>query len=171
MAYPQKKTDLKSALHQGTDHEALKQRYQEGITSQELVQLLQASGMRFSEATLRKYVQLGLLPRSQRVARAQKGRGSIGLYPIAVVRMIEEIKSGIRSNATLDQLKQQQGLTVHHEALNKRFDELMEQLTLQSQKLPTAQLRRAVDTQIKLAQEEFAQIEQRLLGIAQQLQS
>ena len=35
--------------------------------------------MKFSEATLRKYVQLGLLPRSVRVGRKGKHQGSQGI--------------------------------------------------------------------------------------------
>ena len=38
-------------------------------------------GEPLSEATFRKYVQLGLLPRSVRVGRKGKHRGSQGLYP------------------------------------------------------------------------------------------
>ena len=37
-----------------------------GFTSQELVSAFQARGVRFSEANLRRYVQLGLVPRSRR---------------------------------------------------------------------------------------------------------
>jgi hypothetical protein len=40
-----------------------------GLTSRQIVDVFTARGFRFSEATLRKYVQLGLLPRSIRVGR------------------------------------------------------------------------------------------------------
>ena len=38
-----------------------------GLTSRQIVDVFETRGIRFSEATLRKYVQLGLLPRSVRV--------------------------------------------------------------------------------------------------------
>ena len=53
----------------------------QGLTSRQIVDLFETRGIRFSEATLRKYVQLGLLPRSVRVGRKGKHRGSCGLYP------------------------------------------------------------------------------------------
>jgi hypothetical protein len=45
----------------------LESKYSEGIASDAVVKLFQGKGLRFSEATLRKYVQLGLLPVSRRV--------------------------------------------------------------------------------------------------------
>ena len=36
----------------------------DGMTSRQIVDVFETRGIRFSEATLRKYVQLGLLPRS-----------------------------------------------------------------------------------------------------------
>lgn len=52
-----------------------------GLTSRQIVDLFTARGIRFSEATLRKYVQLGLLPRSVRIGRKGKHRGSCGSIP------------------------------------------------------------------------------------------
>jgi len=44
-----------------------------GLTSRQIVDVFETRGIRFSEATLRKYVQLGLLPRSVRVgSRAER---------------------------------------------------------------------------------------------------
>ena len=40
-----------------------------GLTSVEILDLFATSGVHLTEATLRKYVQLGLLPRSVRVGR------------------------------------------------------------------------------------------------------
>ena len=50
-----------------------------GLTSRQIVDVFETRGIRFSEATLRKYVQLGLLPRSVRVGRKGKHRGSCGM--------------------------------------------------------------------------------------------
>jgi DNA-binding transcriptional MerR regulator len=65
----------------------------EGLTSEQIVDLFTRRNLRFTEATLRKYVQLGLLPRSRRVAIAGTQRGSQGLYPATVLRRIQHLKS------------------------------------------------------------------------------
>ena len=63
-----------------------------GLTSQELVAVFSERAIKFSEATLRKYVQLGLVPRSRRVGRKGKHLGSRGVYPVRAVRRINTIK-------------------------------------------------------------------------------
>ena len=65
---------------------AIEQKNTEGMSSGEIVALFSGLGARFSEATLRKYVQLGLLPRSRRVGSKGKHKGSRGIYPAGVVR-------------------------------------------------------------------------------------
>jgi DNA-binding transcriptional MerR regulator len=77
-----------------------------GITSREVVRLFAARGARFSEATFRKYVQAGLLPRSRRVGRKGKHTGSTGLYPVAVVRRIDLIKRMMAEGLTLEQIRE-----------------------------------------------------------------
>jgi DNA-binding transcriptional MerR regulator len=59
-----------------------------GITSREVVRIFESRGARLSESTFRKYVQVGLLPRSRRVGRKGKHTGSSGLYLIK--RMMAE---------------------------------------------------------------------------------
>ena len=76
-------------------------RYPKGISSREIVDLFASRGVRFSEATLRKYVQLGLLPRSVRVGRKGKHCGSRGLYPAGVVRRVNQVKSMMARNLLL----------------------------------------------------------------------
>lgn len=79
----------------------------EGIPSQEIVSLLDRYEVKFSEATLRKYVQLGLLPRSVRVGRKGKHKGSQGLYPASIVRQIVEIKRLLGENYTIEEIRQE----------------------------------------------------------------
>src|SRR5262245_18402737 len=62
--------------------------FPEGLTSVHIVDIFTTRGIRFSEATFRKYVQQGLLPRSRRVGRKGKHHGSLGLYPSTTVRRI-----------------------------------------------------------------------------------
>jgi hypothetical protein len=77
-----------------------------GMSSGEIVELFIKRGMKFSEATFRKYIQLGLLPRSRRVGSKGKHKGSKGIYPIGVVRQINEIKRMMGQDFTIDDIKQ-----------------------------------------------------------------
>src|SRR3954452_15355029 len=72
-----------------------------GLTSKQIVDLFETRGIRFSEATLRKYVQLGLLPRSVRVGRKGKHRGSCGLYPANVIRRVNLVKGMMAEDLTI----------------------------------------------------------------------
>ena len=78
----------------------------EGITSAAMLDLLAEHGVRFSEATLRKWVQIGLLPRSVRVGRKGKHQGSQGLYPVRAVRQILRIKAMMRRDLTIEEIQQ-----------------------------------------------------------------
>ena len=84
----------------------LERRHAEGIPSPTIVEFLDSRGVKFSEATLRKYVQLGLLPHSVRVGRKGKHKGSQGLYPVTVVRQILEIKRLLGENKTIEEIRQ-----------------------------------------------------------------
>ena len=80
-------------------------RFGEGISSKEIVKIFQNKGIRFSEATFRKYVQMGLVERCRRVGQKGKHRGSHGLYPISTINRINSIKKMISGDVTLEQLK------------------------------------------------------------------
>ena len=79
----------------------------QGLTSQEILGLFEKFGVSLSEATLRKYVQLGLLPRSVRVGEKGKHRGSKGVYPVRVVRQILLIKKMMAQSFTIEQIQKQ----------------------------------------------------------------
>jgi DNA-binding transcriptional MerR regulator len=87
-----------------TDIEA---RYPEGLSTQEIVELFAAHGERLSEATFRKYVQLGLLPRSVRVGRKGKHRGSQGRYPASVVRQIDAVRLLMAQGFTIQDIQRE----------------------------------------------------------------
>ena len=76
-----------------------------GLTSRQIVDLFTARGFRFSEATLRKYVQLGLLPRSVRVGRKGKHRGSCGMYPAEVVRRVNQVRAMMAADLTIEEIQ------------------------------------------------------------------
>ncbi len=76
-----------------------------GLTSQELVSAFRQQAIAFSEATLRKYVQLGLVPRSRRVGRKGKHLGSRGVYPTRAVRRINTIKRLMAERYTIGEIR------------------------------------------------------------------
>ena len=76
-----------------------------GITSGEVVRLFESKGARLSPSTFRKYVQVGLLPRSRRVGRKGKHTGSTGLYPVSVVRRIAVIKRMMAEGYTVEDIR------------------------------------------------------------------
>ena len=82
--------------------EEIEREHSKGITSAALLNFFADKGIRFGEATLRKWVQLGLLPRSVRVGRKGKHQGSKGQYPVRVVRQIIRIKRLMADGMTIE---------------------------------------------------------------------
>jgi hypothetical protein len=85
----------------------IEREHEQGITSGEILDLFAAHEIKFSEATLRKYVQLGLLPRSVRVGRKGKHQGSQGMYPATVVRQIQRIKDMMAQDYTIEEIQRE----------------------------------------------------------------
>lgn len=79
--------------------------YADGITLAQVLEVTSKKGMPFSEATFRKYVQLGLLGRSRRVGRKGKHQGSLGMYPSNTIRKINEIRKMISANYTIEDIQ------------------------------------------------------------------
>src|SRR5882724_8843118 len=78
-----------------------------GLSSAEILDVFASHDVSLSEATLRKYVQLGLLPRSVRVGRKGKHQGSQGVYPVSVVRQILRIKQMMSESYTIEQIQRE----------------------------------------------------------------
>jgi DNA-binding transcriptional MerR regulator len=78
-----------------------------GLTSQAILDSLDGTKFKISEATLRKWVQLGLLPRSVRVGRKGKHQGSQGMYPVGVVRQIKRIKEMMALDFTIEEIQRE----------------------------------------------------------------
>src|SRR5438094_9456271 len=76
-----------------------------GISAAQIVEFFAPRGVKLAQATFRKYVQLGLLPRSRRVGEKGKHRGSHGLYPASAVRRIHLIKSLMDEGSTLEEIR------------------------------------------------------------------
>jgi DNA-binding transcriptional MerR regulator len=77
-----------------------------GISSEGIIDFFTKKQVKLTEATLRKYVQLGLLPRSVRVGLQGQRRGSTGMYPANVVRRIQRLR-GLMSDFTIEQIQKQ----------------------------------------------------------------
>src|SRR5262245_46476968 len=75
------------------------------MSVQQIVDACVAEGEKLSEATFRKYVQLGLLPRSVRVGKKGKQRGSQGLYPASTVRQVLRIRRLMAQGFTIDEIQ------------------------------------------------------------------
>jgi len=107
----------------------LEKQYPDGLPAKMVVEIFSSRGMRFSEATFRKYVQLGLLPRSRRVRRHGRRGGSRGLYPTAVIRRIAAIKKLLAEDYTMDEIRQKflcatSEIDELEESLSRVFDRL-----------------------------------------------
>jgi len=104
---------------------AIEGQYAEGISAVQIVDVFTSRGIKFSEASFRKYVQQGLLPRSKRVGRKGKHRGSMGVYPAKTVRRINDVKKLMADGHTIEEIQGQfllytdlvEGLGEHLDAL------------------------------------------------------
>ena len=83
----------------------IERKFPAGVGSVAAVEVFKQKGERFSEATLRKYVQLGLLPKSRRVGTRGRHRGSSGLYPTMIIPLINEIKRSLEAGSTLVEIR------------------------------------------------------------------
>ncbi len=101
----------------------VEQSHPEGMTTQQVLEVFASSGARLTEASFRKYVQLGLLPRSVRIGRKGKHRGSRGLYPATVVRQIERIRQLMAQGLTIEEIQREFPL------LGGEIEQLSRQLT------------------------------------------
>jgi len=84
---------------------SLERQHASGLTSADLIDVCAAHGLQLSEATLRKYVQLGLLPRSVRVGRKGKHKGSLGVYPVRAIRQLARIKEMMAESYTIEEIR------------------------------------------------------------------
>jgi hypothetical protein len=99
------KSGTTGGLLEDREIDEIERTWPNGLTSRQIVDVFETRGIRFSEATLRKYVQLGLLPRSVRVGRKGKHRGSCGLYPALVVRRVNAVKGMMAEDRTIEEIQ------------------------------------------------------------------
>ncbi len=141
-----------------------------GLSSQEILETLAAHGVKFSEATLRKYVQLGLLPRSVRVGKKGKHQGSQGMYPASVVRQIQVIKEMMAANFTIEEI-QREFLFVRGdiEELERSLAKVFEALRTASKTKTSEPASRAVAADLSAAESQARELVAKLVQIEQRL--
>lgn len=110
---------------------AIEASHSAGITAVQIVEVFTSRGVKFSEASFRKYVQQGLLPRSRRIGRKGKHRGSLGVYPAKTVRRINSVKQWMADGFTIEQIQGQFLLyTDLVESLAEGLTELVERIAV-----------------------------------------
>src|SRR4249919_1376967 len=102
---PPERGSRRSVLLDERELQEIERTWPNGLTSRQIVDVFETRGIRFSEATLRKYVQLGLLPRSVRVGRKGKHRGSCGVYPSHVIRRVNAVKGMMAEDRTIEEIQ------------------------------------------------------------------
>lgn len=145
--------------------EAIEQAHPSGMSVQQIVAACAALGERLTEATFRKYVQLGLLPRSVRVGRKGKHQGSQGLYPVSTVRQVQLIRRLMAQGFTIEEI-QSRSLFVGGDidSLSKEINRLMAQLD-RAHGAADSLMRREIDEARRLASslvEKLRDVERRL---------
>jgi hypothetical protein len=135
----------------------------QGITSALILSLFEEHGLKFSEATLRKYVQLGLLPRSVRVGRKGKHTGSQGLYPATIVRQVLAIKDLMAQNLTIEEI-QQEVLFVRGdiEELERRLSKIFKTLKEAVRRQNSEPAKRVIQSELGAAEQLAKDLVQRM---------
>ena len=114
-----------------------------GVPARVIVEIFRPRGVRLSEATFRKYVQTGLLPRSRRVGRKGKHRGSQGLYPVEAVRRINVIKKMMAEGMTLEDIKHSFVFLKNHiDRIDRELSEILDGLATELTQRPGAESRK-----------------------------
>jgi DNA-binding transcriptional MerR regulator len=123
--------------------ERIEREFAGGISSRAIVELFRPRGVRLSEATFRKYVQAGLLPRSRRVGRKGKHRGSQGVYPVEAIRRINAIKKMMAEGMTLEEIRGSFVFFMNHiDQVEKGLEEVLDGFEAQLGDRPFARERR-----------------------------
>lgn len=134
--------------------ETVERDYPDGLTSHQIVELFADRGMRFSEATLRKYVQLGLLPRSRRIGLKGKHRGSLGLYPVNTIRRINTIKRLMTESHTIEEVRDVLAESVELDPLREELRSVVARLEQRLKRVATTtERRKGLQAQIESARQ------------------
>ncbi|HEX7699368.1 MAG TPA: MerR family transcriptional regulator [Kofleriaceae bacterium] len=121
---------VRSTLLQEEELRAIETQHADGLTAVQIVDAFTSRRIKFSEASFRKYVQQGLLPRSKRVGRKGKHKGSLGVYPAKTIRRINAVKQWMSDGYTIEEIQGQfllytdlvEGVAEHLTALWARLE-------------------------------------------------
>lgn len=143
----------------------------DGLTSAQIIKIFQARGARLSEATFRKYVQLGLLPRSKRVGAKGKHRGSHGIYPCATVRRINSIKRLMSQSFTIEEIQHSFGsFKAQIEQIEAALEELFRSFEREvTQPSFDSSRRRVLSREVDLAKRTAGELVRRLIQLESQI--
>ena len=83
----------------------IERNYADGLTLAQLLEAFSERQVHLSEATFRKYVQLGLIGRSKRVGRKGKHQGSLGMYPVSTVGQLNTIREMMAAHYTIEDIQ------------------------------------------------------------------
>jgi hypothetical protein len=152
----------RAGLLQEEELRAIEGAYPDGITAVQIVDAFTSRGIKFSEASFRKYVQQGLLPRSRRVGRKGKHRGSLGVYPSKTVRRINAVKQLMVDGYTIEEIQGQFLLyTDLVEGVAEHLAELWSRLARDATRLDPA-LRRELEQKLADARRDGDRLVERL---------
>jgi hypothetical protein len=144
-----------------------------GLTVAQIIEAFIRRGIHLSEATFRKYVQLGLLGRSRRIGRKGKHQGSMGVYAATTVRRVNAIKQMMAAHYTIEDIQRSfLRFTEEIEAQKRGITQLLDGFTveLKAGQFP-AERRRALAREIEAARSLAEQLGQRVESLERQLVS
>ncbi len=142
-----------------------------GLTAAQIIEAFIRRGIHLSEATFRKYVQLGLLGRSRRIGRKGKHQGSLGVYPATTVRRVNAIKQMMAAHYTIEDIQRSfLRFTEEIEAHKRSVAQLLDGFAteLKAGKFP-AERRRSLSRELEAARVLADQLAQRVESLERQL--
>ena len=152
----------RTGLLREEDLRAIETTYPYGLTAVQVVDAFTSRSIKFSEASFRKYVQQGLLPRSKRVGRKGKHKGSLGVYPAKTVRRINLVKQLMVDGYTIEEIQGQFLLyTDLVEGVAEHVSELCSSLARDAERLEPA-TRTEITTELSVVQSDGDRIVKRL---------
>lgn len=129
----------------------IEREYPQGVPARLIVEIFKPRGVALSEATFRKYVQAGLLPRSRRVGRKGKHRGSQGLYPVESVRRINAIKKMMAEGHTLEDIRRSYVFVRNHmDVVERELGAVFDGLSLELAEKPVESKQEQLSDQLEL---------------------
>jgi hypothetical protein len=159
----------RTALLREEELRAIETTYADGLTAVQVVDAFTSRGIKFSEASFRKYVQQGLLPRSKRVGRKGKHKGSLGVYPAKTVRRINDVKQLMVDGYTIEEIQGQFLLyTDLVEGVDEHLGELCARLLRDADRLDAA-TRREVTRDLTEARKDSDQLVLRLKDLTRRV--